>query len=152
LNIKKNYDYVCCACGTGGTLAGLITALDGKAQALGIAVLKGGEFLLEDVKHLVFESFVNNYNNWNINFDYHFGGYAKINLELIQFIKKFEINNNIPLEPIYTGKLFYGIYELIINGYFNRGTTILAIHTGGLQGLAGMKPKINKLLDGNDGK
>jgi 1-aminocyclopropane-1-carboxylate deaminase/D-cysteine desulfhydrase-like pyridoxal-dependent ACC family enzyme len=152
LNIKKNYDYVCCACGTGGTLAGLITALDSKAQALGIAVLKGGEFLLEDVKHLVFESFVNNYNNWNINFDYHFGGYAKINLELIQFIKKFEINNNIPLEPIYTGKLFYGIYELIINGYFNRGTTILAIHTGGLQGLAGMKPKINKLLDGNDGK
>ena len=84
--------------------------------------------------------------------DYHFGGYAKINLQLIQFIKRFEIINNIPLEPIYTGKLFYGIYELIRTGYFKRGKTILAIHTGGLQGLAGMKSKMEKLLTNNSGK
>lgn len=152
LNVKENYDYVCCACGTGGTLAGLITALDGKTQVLGFAVLKGGNFLIEDVKNLVYESSGKNYNNWTINLDYHFGGYAKIDLELIQFIKKFKIINNIPLEPIYTGKLFYGTLELIRNGYFKRGTTILAIHTGGLQGLAGMKPKIKKLLNGKDDK
>ena len=152
LNVKENYDYVCCACGTGGTLAGLITALDGKAEALGFSVLKGGDFLNDDVKKLVYESSGKAYKNWNINLDYHFGGYAKINLQLIQFIKRFEIINNIPLEPIYTGKLFYGIYELIRTGYFKRGKTILAIHTGGLQGLAGMKSKMEKLLTNNSGK
>ena len=152
LNVNENYDYVCCACGTGGTLAGLITGLDGKAQVFGFAVLKGENFLIEDVKNLVYEFSGKNYNNWKINLDFHFGGYAKINLELIQFIKRFEIVNNISLEPIYTGKLFYGIYELIGTGYFKRGTTILAIHTGGLQGLAGMKPKIKKLLNSKDDK
>jgi 1-aminocyclopropane-1-carboxylate deaminase/D-cysteine desulfhydrase-like pyridoxal-dependent ACC family enzyme len=152
LNITEDYDYVSCACGTGGTLAGLIIANDSKAQALGFSILKGGEFLREDVKNLVHDSSGKNYNNWDINFNYHFGGYAKIKLVLIQFIKRFEIINNIQLEPIYTGKLFYGIYDLIKNGYFKRGKTILAIHTGGLQGLAGMKPKMEKLLKSNDGK
>jgi len=150
LNVTDKYDYVSCACGTGGTLAGLITALDGKAQALGFFVLKDGKLLIEDVQKLVYQSSCKNYDNWNINLDYHFGGYAKINLELIQFIQRFEKNNNIPIEPIYTGKLFYGIYKLIQTGYFRRGETILAIHTGGLQGLAGMKPKIKKLLNGNE--
>ena len=147
--MTKNYDYVSCACGTGGTLAGLITELGGKAEVLGISVLKGGEFLIEEVKRLVYDSSKKIYNNWNINLDYHFGGYAKINLELIHFINRFEKINSIPIEPIYTGKLFYGIYELIQTGYFRRGETILAIHTGGLQGLAGMGPKIKKLLNDN---
>ncbi len=148
-NVTQNFEYVCCACGTGGTLAGLITVLDSKVQALGFSVLKGGEFLLEDVKNLVYESTSKRYDNWNINLEYHFGGYANFNLELIRFINRFETVNNIPLEPIYTGKLFYGIYELIRNGYFNRGATILAIHTGGLEG---MKPKIKRLLEGEDDK
>jgi 1-aminocyclopropane-1-carboxylate deaminase len=152
LNVTENYDYVCCACGTGGTLAGLITALDGKTEALGFSVLKGGDFLKDDVKKLVYESSGKSYKNWNINLDYHFGGYAKINLQLIQFINRFEIINNIKLEPIYTGKLFYGIYKLIRTEYFKKGNTILAIHTGGLQGLAGMKSKMEKLLTNNSGK
>ena len=150
LNVADNYDYVCCACGTGGTLAGLITALNGKAEILGFSVLKDGNFLNHEVKKLVCRSSGNSFDNWNINLDYHFGGYAKINLELIKFIKRFEKINNIPIEPIYTGKLFYGIYELIKNGFFKSGKTILAIHTGGLQGLAGMKPKIKKLLSSNN--
>ena len=150
LNVTDKYDYLSCACGTGGTLAGLITALAGKAQVLGFSVLKDGKFLFGDVEELVYQTSGKNYDNWNINLDYHFGGYAKINLELIQFIQTFEKNNNIPIEPIYTGKLFYGIYKLIQTGYFRRGETILAIHTGGLQGLAGMKPKIKKLLNGNE--
>ena len=150
LNVTDKYDYLSCACGTGGTLAGLITALAGKAQVLGFSVLKDGKFLIGDVKKLVFQASGKNYDNWNINLDYHFGGYAKINLELIQFIQTFEKNNNIPIEPIYTGKLFYGIYKLIQTGYFNKGETILAIHTGGLQGLAGMGPKIKKLLNGKE--
>ena len=149
LNVTENYNYLCCACGTGGTLAGLITALDGKAQILGFSVLKDGKFLIENVEKLIYQSSGNKYDNWNIDLDYHFGGYAKINLELLQFIKRFKIINDIPIEPIYTGKLFYGIYELIRTGHFKRGETILAIHTGGLQGLAGMKPGIKKLITGN---
>jgi 1-aminocyclopropane-1-carboxylate deaminase/D-cysteine desulfhydrase-like pyridoxal-dependent ACC family enzyme len=152
LNVMDNYDYVCCACGTGGTLAGLIIALDGEAHVLGFSVLKDGKFLIKGIEKLVFQSSGNNYDNWNINLDYPFGGYAKINLKLIQFIESFEIINKIPIEPIYTGKLFYGIYELIRTGYFKKGKTILAIHTGGLQGLAGMKPRMKKILDGNDNK
>ena len=152
LNITEDYDYVCCACGTGGTLAGLIIANDSKAQALGFSILKGGEFLNEEVKNLVHDSSGKKNKNWDIILNYHFGGYAKINIELIQFIRRFKIINNIQLEPIYTGKLFYGIYELIKNGYFKRGETVLAIHTGGLQGLAGMKPKMEKLLKSNGGK
>ena len=150
LNVTDNYDYVSCACGTGGTLAGIITGLAGKAQVLGFSVLKDGNFLIEDVEKMVFQSSGCEYDNWDINLDYHFVGYAKINSELINFISRFEKINNIKIEPIYTGKLFYGIYELIRTGYFKRGETILAIHTGGLQGMAGMEPKIRKLLTGKD--
>lgn len=152
LNVTENYDYVCCACGTGGTLAGIITKLAGKAQALGFSVLKDGKFLVDDVEKMVFQSSGCEYDNWEINLDYHLGGYAKINSELINFINRFEKINRITIEPIYTGKLFYGIYELIRIGYFNRGITILAIHTGGLQGIAGMEPKIKKPLYSEDDK
>ena len=146
-NVTDNYDYVCCACGTGGTLAGIITKLTGKAKVLGFSVFKKGEFLIQDVEKMVFLSSGRVYNNWKIKLNYHFGGYAKFNSELIHFINRFEEINNIPIEPIYTGKLFYGIYDLIRSGYFSRGETILAIHSGGLQGKAGMEPKIKKLLN-----
>jgi len=141
-NIDIDFDYVCCACGTGGTLAGLITGLKGRKKALGFSVLKGGSFLLHDVEKLIFESAGKKYNNWDINLDFHFGGYAKINSELIQFIQRFQKITSIPIEPIYTGKLLFGVYNLILNHYFNNGNAILVIHTGGLQGLIGMKNKI----------
>ena len=144
-NIDTDFDYVCCACGTGGTLAGLITGLDGRKRALGFSVLKGGSFLLSDVKKLVYETAGKKYNNWDINLNFHFGGYAKINSELVKFIQRFQKITSIPIEPIYTGKLLFGIYNLILNKYFNNGMNILAIHTGGLQGLPGMKNKISKL-------
>ena len=75
--------------------------------------------------------------------DYHFGGYAKINSELIQFINNFKKENNIQLDPVYTGKMMFGIFDLIKKGYFKKESKILAIHTGGLQGIAGM----NKYLE-----
>ena len=83
LNVTENFNYVCCACGTGGTLAGLITSLDGKAKILGFSVLKDGKFLIENVRKLIYQISGNKYDNWNIHLDYHFGGYAKINLELV---------------------------------------------------------------------
>ena len=145
-NIDIDFDYVCCACGTGGTLAGLITGLNGKKKALGFSVLKGSSFLLNDVEKLIYESAGEKYNNWDINLDFHFGGYAKINSDLIGFIKRFQKITSIPIEPIYTGKLLFGVYNLILNNYFRNGINILVIHTGGLQGLMGMK---NKILNEN---
>lgn len=144
-NLDGNYDYTCCACGTGGTLAGIIKGLNGKARALGFAVLKGGHFLVDEVERLINYNSEIAYSNWKINTDYHFGGYAKIKPELINFVERFERINKIPVEPVYTGKLFYGIYDLIQKGYLISGETILAIHTGALQGLEGMKDRIAKL-------
>ena len=150
-NIDIDFDYVCCACGTGGTLAGLVSGLNGRKKALGFSVLKGGGFLLNDVEKLIYESAGKKYNNWDINLDFHFGGYAKINSELIEFIQRFKKNTSIPIEPIYTGKLLFGVYNLILNHYFSNGSAILVIHTGGLQGLIGMKNKVLKISGANSG-
>ena len=78
-------------------------------------------------------------NQWAINEGFHFGGYAKVNTVLRNFITQFEKDNTIPLDFVYTGKMMFGIYELIKKGYFKKGTTIVAVHTGGLQGNAGFK-------------
>lgn len=142
-NIDIDFDYVCCACGTGGTLAGLVTGLNEKKKALGFSVLKGGGFLVQDVENLILQSTDKKFNNWDINLDFHFGGYAKINLELVNFIRRFQKVTNIPIEPIYTGKLLFGVYSLIMCHYFSKDETILVLHSGGLQGLGGMKERIS---------
>ena len=76
--------------------------------------------------------------NWKINHDYVFGGYAKISLPLIEFINHFNKKFKIPLDPIYTGKLLFGIFDIIKQKQWNWGKRILVIHSGGLQGIAGM--------------
>ena len=63
---------------------------------------------------------------------------------MINFINNFKQETTIPLDPIYTGKMMFGIVDLIKNGYFKKGTKILAIHTGGLQGIQGMNEKLNR--------
>ncbi|KJD32610.1 1-aminocyclopropane-1-carboxylate deaminase [Tamlana nanhaiensis] len=133
----KTFDVICCAVGTGGTISGLINASYGNQQILGFPALKG-DFLKEDISKFVAKG------NWKLITDYHFGGYAKINQALIGFINSFKIENDIPLDPVYTGKMMYGIYNLIENGYFSKGSKILAIHTGGLQGITGMNATLKK--------
>jgi 1-aminocyclopropane-1-carboxylate deaminase len=125
------FDIVCLPVGTGGTMAGLISSFAGKKQLTGIAALKGGEFLKAEIDELEGHS----YSNWNILANYHQGGYAKITPELSSFLETFQQQKKIPLEPVYTGKLMWAIFEEIKNGKFKRGTTILALHTGGLQTL-----------------
>src|SRR5690606_39974170 len=120
--------FICCAVGTGGTISGLINASFAHQKVLGFPALKG-DFLFADVK-----KYAKN-NRWDLVTDYHFGGYAKINAELIEFIRLFKQNYALPLEPIYTGKMFYGITDLIHQEFFPKNSKILAIHTGGLQGL-----------------
>ena len=82
--------------------------------------------------------------NWELITDYHFGGYGKINEELVRFINDFYQQTNIPLDPIYTGKMLYGIVDLIEKDYFPKGSKILAIHTGGIQGIKGMNIYLKK--------
>ncbi len=135
-DIDQPFDVIACACGTGGTLAGLIAGLQGKRKALGVAVLKGAGFLRADVANLLQNSIDQQYNNWQINLDYHFGGYAKTTEPLINFIHEFETKHGIPLEQVYTGKLMFALFDLIGKGEFEHGTTLLALHSGGLQGRA----------------
>lgn len=144
--IEIDYDYLCTPCGTAGTLSGLITGLSGKNKILGFSVLRGGSFLIKQAERLIIEFSQNEYSNWSINLDYHFGGYAKINRELILFIRQFEEINGIILDPVYTGKMMYGIMALAKEGFFNENVSIVALHTGGVQGIEGMKEKMNIIL------
>ena len=124
---RQNYDVICCAVGTGGTITGLIESSHFNQNILGFSALKG-DFLTHDVAHLTAKK------NWKIIDDYCCGGYAKTSAQLIEFIQFFEKQYQIPLEPIYTGKMLFGIFDLIEKAYFPPHTRILAIHSGGLQG------------------
>tara|TARA_Y100001954_G_scaffold193637_1_gene208784 strand:+ start:99 stop:1004 length:906 start_codon:yes stop_codon:yes gene_type:complete len=135
-DVEIDFDFVCCAVGTGGTISGLINSLKPHQRALGFPSLKGADFLTDEISKYVTNS------QWTLNLDYHFGGYAKVNKPLIDFINNFKTTHHIPLDPIYTGKMLFGLWDLIEKDYFRRGSTIIAIHTGGLQGIEGMNQKI----------
>ena len=131
--IDINFDYICSACGTGGTMAGIITGLNGNNKALGFSALKGGDFLKEDVAQLIKGYCGRSYQNWDINTEYHFGGYAKSKPELLEFMKYFEKQHKVPIEFIYTGKMLFGLYDLIKNDFFKPEQNIIALHTGGVK-------------------
>ena len=125
------------AVGTGGTLAGLINAAQPHQTVLGFPALKG-DFLTEEIR-----TFVHN-DRWRLITDYHFGGYAKVDQQLVSFINLFKQKTGIPLDPIYTGKMLFGIFDLVKQDVFEPGTQILAIHTGGFQGIKGMNLVLKK--------
>jgi 1-aminocyclopropane-1-carboxylate deaminase len=137
--LPAEYDYLTVACGTGGTLAGLVSGLKGEKQLIGFSSLKGEDRLTVQVNKLVNEYSGNTYSNFSINFDYHFGGYAKSKPALIDFIRDFKKRFDIPLEPVYTGKMLYGLFDMIAKDYFPHSSRIVAVHSGGLQGLSGYK-------------
>ncbi len=137
---KNNFDIITCACGTGATLAGIVLALKPHQRALGFSVLKNGSWLKEEVlKHIRFflmnDELANEFSDkFEIITDYDFGGYAKWNDELISFIENFETQHNVPLEQVYTGKMMFGIVDILTKKKMYGGKKILAIHSGGLQG------------------
>lgn len=137
--IPEKFDYICSACGTGGTLAGLILGLNSKAKAIGFSALKGGDFLYQNIRTLLSYHKKENLNNWEVKLNYHFGGFARVNKVLIDFCTNFEKKHNIKIEHIYTGKMLYGIFDLLQSNYFLPNTKIIAVHTGGLQGLNGLR-------------
>lgn len=148
-NINIDIDVICCACGTGGTLAGIIASSN--KQVLGFPALKSGDFLKNDINGLLNE-YSNQFNvkiestNWNLVTGYHFGGYAKVKPELIRFIQQFKQKHSIPLDLIYTGKMLFGIYDMLQNSNQLDGKTIVAIHTGGLQGNKGFEERLGIIL------
>jgi 1-aminocyclopropane-1-carboxylate deaminase/D-cysteine desulfhydrase-like pyridoxal-dependent ACC family enzyme len=144
-DIDRDFDVIASACGTGATLAGMITALNPEQQAIGFAVLKGADFLTTDVKRLLKDFGAGDKTNWHIETSYHFGGYAKVKPELVDFIVEFKRSQGITLDAVYTGKLFYGLYDLVEQGRFEKGTRIIAIHSGGLQGNAGFAELVTRL-------
>jgi 1-aminocyclopropane-1-carboxylate deaminase len=131
------YDYICTCVGTGGTISGIINASKRHQKILGFPALKG-DFLKGDIRKFA------KYENWELIKAYHFGGYGKIKPELITFINTFKRDYNIPLDPIYTGKMMFGILDLIKNGFFPKNAKILVVHSGGLQGIAGMNKKLKQ--------
>ena len=133
-------DYICCSVGTGGTIAGIINASSAEQIVIGFPAIKGFKQLERDIN-----SWTNSTNYTFIN-DYVGRGYAKINNELVNFINKFNITHNVPLDAIYNGKMFMGIMDLIGKDYFPKGSSILAIHTGGLQANQGMTDRLGVAL------
>ncbi len=129
--IDSTFDVLVVPCGTGTTLAGLIKAVPDTVQVLGISALKGADFLYREVAELAPEA---SPGNWRIELDYHFGGFAKADSALNEFMARFERRHAIALDPVYTGKMLYGLYDMIEQERFSSGQRIIAIHTGGLQG------------------
>jgi 1-aminocyclopropane-1-carboxylate deaminase/D-cysteine desulfhydrase-like pyridoxal-dependent ACC family enzyme len=140
LRQHTDFDAVAVAAGTGGTLAGLALGLaeaNYPARAVGVAALKGGDFLRTDIDALTQAAAGRTLTNYELHTGYHFGGYAKLPVELRTFIGQFEADFGVLLDPIYTSKLLFGVLDLIEKGYFAPGSTVVAMHTGGLQAWAG---------------
>ena len=131
------FDIICCAVGTGGTIAGLINSSLPTQKIIGFPALKGG-FLNEDICKFASQS------NWELWDAYHFGGYAKVDSKLITFMNHFKSTYKIPLDPVYTAKMMYGIFDAIQTGRIPKNAKVLAIHTGGLQGVEGMNLKLKQ--------
>ena len=132
-----NFDYICTSVGTGGTIAGLINSAKANQKVLGFSALKG-DFLEKEIqKYTVLK-------NWRLITDYHFGGYGKIKPELITFINQFKEQTGVPLDPVYTGKMLYGIIDMIEKNCIDENSKVLIIHTGGLQGIKGINAKLRE--------
>ncbi len=136
--VPRHYSHILCAVGTGTTLAGIANAAAVHQQVTGIAALK-----VSDPHHNTLLTFISNHTpreNWQVLFDYHFGGYARKNQELIRFMNELYRTETIPTDFVYTGKLLYAAFDLARNGYFPCGSAVLIIHSGGLQGNRSLPP------------
>lgn len=146
-------DYLVLGCGTGATLAGAVVGAGGRCKVLGISALKGADYLNDNVLSLISSFNLSQgcadlpLGEWRIIHDYHFGGFAKIKPELVQFMDTFSIDTGIPIEPVYVGKTLFAVYDLIKTGQIPPGARIVVIHTGGLQGVRGMKLQMQKQRD-----
>lgn len=135
--LDTHFDYICTAVGTGGTISGIVKASSPTQNIIGFSALKG-TFQVSEIRKYTSKT------NVTLLDDYCMGGYAKVTPELIQFMNTFKNNTNIVLDPVYTGKMMYGIYDMMKQQKFKKNSRILAIHTGGLQGIKGMNQLLKK--------
>lgn len=135
-NDTKDFDYLCTAVGTGGTVAGLSEFCEDNQEVIGFKVV-GDDSLEKRISELTSKR------NFHLT-DAAFGGYGKINDENVRFINDFKMKFDIPLEPVYTGKMMQKVFEMIDAGYFPEGSKILCFHTGGLQGIEGANLLLQK--------
>jgi 1-aminocyclopropane-1-carboxylate deaminase len=133
--LKQTYNHIFCAVGTGTTLAGLISCASNNTTTHGIVVLKGAEYLKEEIEALLTPGT----KQYELHHNFHFGGYGKFDIELMDFIKEFAQQTGILLDPVYTAKMMKGVISLAQQDFFKRETKILVIHTGGLWGLTSEK-------------
>jgi 1-aminocyclopropane-1-carboxylate deaminase len=132
---EKTFTHISCAVGTGGTISGIIEGAYEHQKIIGFSALKG-DFLSDVIRKFVTKT------NWELETKYHFGGYGKVSDALISFMNDFYEQTQIPLDPIYTGKMVFGVLEKIRNNEFPSNAKILLIHSGGLQGIKGMNQKL----------
>lgn len=131
------FSHICCPVGTGGTLAGLVRSAGRSQVVFGYPAVRAEGLEAE------LSSWIQG-DHWKLIGAYHFGGYGKVSRELVDFINEFREAAGVPLDPVYTGKMVYGILEGVRRGTYPAGSQILAIHTGGLQGVAGMNMRLRK--------
>ena len=142
--LEVAYDLIVTPIGTGGTFAGILSGLKNAKKALGVSSLKG-DFIYREVKELL-ERFSISHEHYEISNDYHFGGYGKTTLELIEFINWFKEMFKIQLDPIYTGKSFFCVFDMIKKAKFEKNLRIVLLHTGGLQGIEGFNRKNQNII------
>ena len=134
----NEFDYICSCVGTGGTIAGIINSIEAPQKVIGFPALKG-DFLIKEI-----QQYCRGQKNWQLVSDYHFGGYGKYSDELIHFINRFKEDTTIPLDPIYTGKMMFGVLDMIKKNSFPKGSKILIIHSGGIQGIEGFNHRLKR--------
>jgi 1-aminocyclopropane-1-carboxylate deaminase len=144
-NEDAEFTHIGCSIGTGGTFTGLAESIKPHQHLLGFSSLKG-DFIHSEINHLFGENDINPKGKTNIFNTYHFGGYGKSGPDLLDFIQWFYTQTQIPLDPIYTGKMMFGIFDLVRKDFFEKGSHILAIHSGGLQGIAGFNQRLGTSL------
>jgi len=140
-----DFDIVCVPCGTGATLAGIVVALGGNTEVLGFPALKGATSLVDEIRAMITEFDAESATQWHLVDEFHCGGFAKITSELVAFMQCWQQQTGVALDPVYTGKMMMGLCELLRRDYFPVGTRIVAVHTGGMQGLRGMQEKMTRL-------
>lgn len=144
-NTDSAYSHITTSIGTGGTFAGLAASIGIEQQLLGFSSLKG-EFIHGEIDALLHQFNILPKGKIEIFDTYHFGGYGKSTEDLISFIRWFYSEFSIPLDPVYTAKMMYGLMDLIKKNYFPEGSKIMALHTGGLQGIAGFNQRFGLSL------
>ena len=145
-DIPKTTTHILSACGTGSTLAGIIAGANQNQKILGFPAMKNGDFMKDDVTDFLSNYSDESHPSFKIITDYHFGGFAKLKPELVNFINEFNRKQGFALDAIYNGKMMFGLYDLIEKDYFEKGSVITAIHTGGVQGNMGLMEKNGVVL------